>query len=192
MNRISNEFYNAVEFHSDQLKALEEYFPAYFLDKEIGAKREDVALKYQDSDNVIKLFFGSGDNPLAFDRKLFCGPRVWDYYMAFLVFHVRLGVLISQSFGGQSYIDWTSDVYLRGELDAVVPQELIQKASDDRIGGPKLIADYLADQFLRESANVMCFPSGLYESYSKEDVTPRARPGFITDNLVSPSEASDQ
>ena len=188
MERVKNEFYKAVEFHSNQPEELKDYF-------ELGAKREDDMLKYQDSDNVIKLFFGSGENPLSFDRKLFCGPKVWDYYMASIVFHVRLGVLISQSFSTQSYVDWTDDEVLRKELGDVVPKEILRRASDHRTGGPKLIADHLAYQFLRESAYVMCSPSGLYKSYPKEEeekVIQRARPGFIIDDLVSRSETSDQ
>ncbi|RTM03881.1 MAG: hypothetical protein EKK31_17730 [Hyphomicrobiales bacterium] len=146
LRRFSTEF-SMVVFVDTIL--LPEEMNAYF----IGADHlplMDSILEYRNPQTAIEKMTKAGGDQAAIERP-FVSQRLGSIFFVIQAVYGRTGLLLTNSFKEERYIDWRSDSGCDQLLRAVLPARAVEHLKALPANGLRSALDYLEDQFLTEA-----------------------------------------
>lgn len=113
--------------------------------------------------NPLMVEFNGND----LDRhRLFTGDRLWLIFYIFRAFLLRNGLLISQSFGTRTYVDWRKDGGIAQLLGSVLSADEVTKYRQMDAGGLSAAASRMEAEFLHEATRVMSGSKAMSDNLS--------------------------
>ncbi|WP_372027418.1 hypothetical protein P7L70_16605 [Tistrella mobilis] len=110
----------------------------------------DSILEYRNPQTAIAKMTKAGGEEAAAERP-FVSQRLWSIFFVIQAVYGRTGLLLTNSFKEERYVDWRSDSGCDQLLRAALPSHAVEHLKALQISGIRTALDYLEDQFLTEA-----------------------------------------
>lgn len=122
---------------------------AYFAEGK-SAQLGQFILEYADMNVALRKSVDAGAND-ADNERPFVTNRLWSIFFVLRALYGRTALLLSNSYRKRTFIDWRTDGGCDQLLRAILPEQTVERAKGQVIGGLRTAIDCLEGEFLTEA-----------------------------------------